>query len=211
LFRYIVIDSVNGQSKRTFQQIWEWSINDANIGQNAKAMKKLCWILQANMSEKWTTCIFINQLKQTIGTYISTRYMPGWTDQIFTASLILETSINWYIKRGDNIIGKHIKVKVYKTKVGNDDFRTTDFWVYDNHGISRSESLYNLGEKLWLINNNEYYNEDWEVIKLGRWKEDNIMKISKNVNLYDTMYPWIRQRAREKNALRGYMPKWFIF
>jgi recombination protein RecA len=54
------------------------------------------------------------------------------------------------IKHGDEIIGNRIKAKIVKNKVAA-PFKTTEFDIYYNEGISKLADLLNTGLKLGVI------------------------------------------------------------
>jgi recombination protein RecA len=68
------------------------------------------------------------------------------------------------IKDGDNVIGNHVKVKIVKNKVAP-PFKTAEFDIMYNEGISREGELVDLATKQGHIN------------KSGAWYEYNGQKV----------------------------------
>jgi recombination protein RecA len=69
------------------------------------------------------------------------------------------------VKKGEEVIGNKVKAKIVKNKVAP-PFKTTEFDIYYDEGISYGADLINLGEKLGVIKKagNSYF---FEETKLG--------------------------------------------
>jgi recombination protein RecA len=73
------------------------------------------------------------------------------------------------IKQGDKIIGNRIKAKIVKNKVAA-PFKTAEFDIYYNEGISKITDLINTGLKLEIIKKSGSWFQ-FENIKLGQGLE----------------------------------------
>jgi len=77
---------------------------------------------------------------------------PGGLALKFYSSVRIELRRIAQIKQGDNIIGNRIKAKIVKNKVAP-PFKTAEFDIYYNEGISKVSEVINLGVKNNLIKN----------------------------------------------------------
>jgi len=75
---------------------------------------------------------------------------PGGLALKFYASVRIDLRRIAQIKHGDEIIGNRIKAKIVKNKVAA-PFKTTEFDIYYNEGISKLADLLNTGLKLEII------------------------------------------------------------
>ena len=75
---------------------------------------------------------------------------PGGLALKFYASVRIELRRTAQIKKGEEIIGNQVKAKIVKNKVAP-PFKTTEFNIYYNEGISELADLINTGVKLEII------------------------------------------------------------
>jgi recombination protein RecA len=68
----------------------------------------------------------------------------------FYASVRIDLRRAAQIKKADEIIGNRVKAKIVKNKVAA-PFKTTEFDIYYNEGISQLADLINTGVKLEII------------------------------------------------------------
>jgi len=110
---------------------------------------------------------------------------PGGLALKFYASVRIDLRRIAQIKHGDEIIGNRIKAKIVKNKVAA-PFKTTEFDIYYNEGISKSADLLNTGMKLGVIKKAGSWLQ-YENTKLGQGMEasKNFLKenpeIAKNI------------------------------
>jgi len=81
---------------------------------------------------------------------------PGGLALKFYSSVRIELRRIAQIKQGDNIIGNRIKAKIVKNKVAP-PFKTAEFDIYYNEGISKVSEVINLGVKNNLIKKSGAY------------------------------------------------------
>jgi recombination protein RecA len=128
----------------------------------SQALRKLTGII----SKTRTVLIFINQTRAMIGGMVpGQETTPGGKALKFYASVRIELKRVAQIKKGEEIIGNKIKAKIVKNKVAP-PFKTAEFDIYYDEGISYEADLINLGEKLGVIkkSGNSYF---FEETKLG--------------------------------------------
>jgi len=113
----------------------------------SQALRKLSGII----SKTKTVVIFLNQTRMKIGVMFGNpETTPGGLALKFYASVRIDLRRTAQIKRGDEIIGNRVKAKIVKNKVAA-PFKTTEFDIYYNEGISYLIDLLNTGLKQEII------------------------------------------------------------
>jgi recombination protein RecA len=113
----------------------------------SQALRKLTAIV----SRSKTIVIFINQIRMQIGVMFGNpETTPGGKALKFYTSVRLDIRRIAQIKKGEEIVGGRVRVKVVKNKVAA-PFKTTEFDLLYNEGISREGELIALGEKFGIV------------------------------------------------------------
>lgn len=164
-FAVIVIDSV---ASLTPKAEIEGEMGDQHIGRHAKLMSQALRKLVPIVSKSNTVVIFINQIRMNIGAFPGTNpeFTTGGKALKFYSSVRLDIRRIAQIKKGEDVVGGRVRVKVVKNKVAA-PFKQTEFDLLYGEGISHEGELLALGEmyKIILKSGNSYsYGE----IKLGR-------------------------------------------
>ncbi|HET8574686.1 MAG TPA: recombinase RecA [Candidatus Paceibacterota bacterium] len=166
----IVIDSV---AALTPKDEIEGDMGATHVGKQARLMSQALRKLTAIVARSKTTVIFINQIRMQIGVMFGNpETTPGGKALKFYSSVRLDVRRIAQIKKGDQVIGSRTRVKVVKNKVAA-PFKTAEFDLMYNEGISKTGEMLILGEKFGVVEKSgssySYQQEgEKEAVKLGR-------------------------------------------
>jgi len=163
----IVVDSV---AALVPQKEIEGDMGDQHMGLQARLMSQALRKLTAAIAKTKTVVVFINQIRNKIGVFFGNpETTTGGNALKFYCSVRVEVRRAAQIKQGEKIIGNRVKVKIVKNKVAA-PFKTCEFDIMYNEGISVSGDLVDLGVEHGVIkkNGNTY---SFGEVKLGTGRE----------------------------------------
>ena len=196
----LVIDSVAALTPR--DEI-EGDMGAHHVGKQARLMSQALRKLTAIASKSKTVIIFVNQIRMQIGIMFGNpETTPGGKALKFYCSVRIDIRKTAQIKKGEDVVGSRTKVKVVKNKVAA-PFKTTEFDIIYNEGISKQGELLALGEKFNIVtkSGSSYAYGD---IKLGRGYDAARITLRTQPEIADKIENEIREAfARGENIESG--------
>ena len=191
----IVIDSV---AALTPKDEIEGDMGAYHVGKQARLMSQALRKLTALVAKTGTVVIFINQIRMQIGVMFGNpETTPGGRALKFYTSVRLDIRRIAQIKKGEEIMGGRIRVKVVKNKVAS-PFKMTEFDLMYNEGISREGEMLALGEKYEIISKaGAFYSYGEE--KLGRGYDAARTYLKENKKVSNEIMTKIRKALKEDN------------
>jgi len=189
----VVIDSVAALVPRA--EI-EGDMGDSPMGMQARLMSQALRKLSGVIKQTNTAVIFTNQLRQKIGIQFGNpETTTGGMALKFYASVRLDVRRIQSIKLGSEIIGSRTRVRVVKNKVAA-PFRTAEFDIMYNEGISKSGDLLDLATGLNIIDKRGSFYAYGD-IRLGQGRENSKEFLKQNLDLRNEIEYAVRQQAME--------------
>src|SRR5512139_6954 len=187
----VIVDSVAALVPRN--EI-EGDMGDATMGMQARLMSQALRKLSGAINQTKTAVIFTNQLRQKIGIMFGNpETTTGGMALKFYASVRLDVRRIQSIKLGQDIIGNRTRVRVVKNKVAA-PFRTAEFDIMYNEGISRVGDLLDLASEMEIISKRgSFFN--YGDLRLGQGRENAKDFLREHPDLADEIEMAVRERA----------------
>lgn len=190
----VVIDSVAALTPRA--EI-EGEMDQQHMGLQARLMSHALRKLTGIISKTGTTVIFINQIRMKIGiVFGNPETTTGGLALKFYSSVRIEIRRSAQIQSGEKIIGNRVKVKIVKNKVAP-PFRTAEFDILYNEGISKLADLINTGVALGVVEKSG----SWYAFagqKLGQGVEGSRQFLKENPKVEKEILTVVKKVAVEK-------------
>jgi len=187
----IIVDSV---AALVPQAELEGQIGDTHVALQARLMSQALRKLAAAIGKTGTAVIFINQLREKVGiVFGNPEITPGGRALKFYSSIRIELRRSEAIKQGDEIVGNRVKAKVVKNKVAP-PFRTAEFDIMFDHGISLEGCIIDLGIELGLIAKSGAF-ISYGDIRLGQGRENARQFLRQNPEIAKEIEQRIRASA----------------
>ncbi|OGO61617.1 MAG: recombinase RecA [Chloroflexi bacterium RBG_19FT_COMBO_49_13] len=196
----IVIDSVAALVPRA--EI-EGDMGDATMGMQARLMSQALRKLSGAIKQTNTSVIFTNQLRQKIGVMFGNpETTSGGMALKFYASVRLDVRRIQSIKLGAEIIGNRTRVRVVKNKVAA-PFRTAEFDIMYNEGISKAGDLLDLATAMEIITKRgSFFN--YGELRLGQGRENAKDYLRAHKELSSEIEMAVRERASSGETAIGF-------
>jgi len=184
----IVVDSV---AALVPQAEIDGNMGDPQMGLQARLMSQALRKLTGSVSKTGTSIFFINQLRMKIGVMFGNpETTTGGNALKFYASIRLDIRKTDTLKKGDDIYGSRVKVKVVKNKMAP-PFRQASFDIIYGTGVSRIAELVEIATEKEIL------------FKTGSWYSFNEERIGQgvdNVKQYLLDHPEVMKQVEEKVA-----------
>ena len=189
----IVVDSVAALAP---QAEIEGEIGDAHMGLQARLMSQALRKLTGIISKSKTCLIFINQIREKIGVMFGNpETTPGGRALKFYSSMRLDIRRIASLKKGEEVVGNRVRVKIVKNKVAP-PFKQAEFDLLFDEGISRSSNLIDLGVEAQVIQKSGTWLL-YQDTKLGQGKDQARLFLKENPKLLEELEEKIREKLSE--------------
>ncbi len=198
----VVIDSVAALTPR--DEI-EGDMGASHVGKQARLMSQALRKLTAIVARSKTIVIFINQIRMQIGVMFGNpETTPGGKALKFYTSVRLDIRRIAQIKKGDEVMGGRVRVKVVKNKVAP-PFRQTEFDLMYNEGISREGEIIALGESMKLVSKSgaSYAYGD---VKMGRGYDATRQFLRDNPKISEKILAEIQEGLKKQEVVVASTP-----
>ena len=144
-------------------------------------------------------CIFINQLREKIGAYTyKNETTTGGNALKFYASVRLDIRKKSALKKGDDVIGNRVRVRVVKNKV-SPPFRTAEFDILFGQGISKVGEVVDMATTLGIVQKSgSWYAYNKE--RLGQGRDNLISVLRDNPELQEEIERKVRAHVKERST-----------
>jgi recombination protein RecA len=129
----------------------EGDMGDSHMGLQARLMSQALRKLTTAIGRSKTVVIFINQLREKVGiVFGNPEVTPGGRALKFYSSVRIDLRRLEGIKQGSEVVGNRVRARVVKNKVAA-PFRTAEFDIMFNQGISAEGDLVDLGASYGIL------------------------------------------------------------
>ncbi len=190
----LVIDSVAALTPKA--EI-EGEMGDKNVGLHARLMSQAMRKLTGAISRTRTCCIFINQIREKIGVMFgSPETTTGGNALKFYSSVRLDIRPSSFIKEGDKVLGRLIKVKVVKNKVAP-PFMKAEFEIMFGEGISKAGEIIDMAVEHGIVKKSGAW-FSYNGTKLGQGRDAVKRVIADNPELADELTDLIKKKLEQE-------------
>jgi recombination protein RecA len=199
----IIVDSVAALAPKA--EI-EGEMGDAHVGLQARLMSQALRKLSAAISKSKTAVVFINQLREKVGIFFGNpEVTPGGRALKFYSSVRIDLRRGESIKQGSEIVGTRVKARVVKNKVAP-PFRSAEFDIMFNHGISKEGNLVDLGVVAGTVKKAGAF-FTYGDLKLGQGRENAKDYLKQHIDVASQLEEEIRASAAIPRITLGQSPE----
>ena len=189
----IVVDSVAALVPKA--EI-EGSMEDQQMGLQARLMSKALRKLTGIIGKTNTTVIFINQLRQKIGVmYGNPETTTGGNALKYYASVRMEIKRVEGLKGDGEDVGNHVRVRILKNKVAP-PFRTAEFDIMFGKGICKIGNILDVAVDLDIVKKaGSWFSFNDE--KLGQGRDKSKEFLANNPEILNTVETLVREKLAQ--------------
>ena len=181
-------------------------MGDAHVGLQARLMSQALRKLSAAISKSKTAVIFINQLREKVGIFFGNpEVTPGGRALKFYSSVRIDLRRGDSIKQGTEMVGARVRARVVKNKVAP-PFRSAEFDIMFNYGISKEGNLVDLGVTAGVIKKAGTFFTYGDT-KLGQGRENAKDYLRQNPELASQLESTIRASTASPSISPGRGPE----
>ena len=189
----IVVDSVAALVPKA--EI-EGSMEDQQMGLQARLMSKALRKLTGIIGKTNTTVIFINQLRQKIGVmYGNPETTTGGNALKYYASVRMEIKRIEGLKGDGEEVGNHVRVRILKNKVAP-PFRTAEFDIIFGKGICKIGNILDVAVNFDIVKKSGSW-FSFEEEKLGQGRDKAKEYLAENPDMLAQIEKLIREKLSE--------------
>lgn len=184
-------------------------MGDQHVGLQARLMSQALRKLTASVAKSNAIVIFINQIRMKIGIMFGNpETTTGGNALKFYSSVRIDIRRVGAIKDKENVIGNETRVKIVKNKVAP-PFKTVDFDIMYNQGISREGEILELGVQGGIIEKSgSWFSYNSERIGQGKenarqWLKDNPKIAEELINKIKANAGILNERMLDNQAMAG--------
>ena len=187
----IVVDSVAALVPKA--EI-EGEMGDSFVGLQARLMSQALRKLTGTISKTKTSVVFINQIRQKIGVmWGSPETTTGGLALKFYSSVRLDIRRIESVKKGDEVIGNRVRVKVVKNKVAA-PFKQAEFEILFGVGVDKMGYLVDIGVNDNIVEKaGAFFSYKGE--RLGQGRDNAKVFLADNPNIAAEIEAQIRAKA----------------
>ena len=191
----IVVDSVAALVPKA--EI-EGSMEDQQMGLQARLMSKALRKLTGIIGKTNTTVIFINQLRQKIGVmYGNPETTTGGNALKYYASVRMEIKRVEGLKGDGEDVGNHVRVRILKNKVAP-PFRTAEFDIMFGKGICKIGNILDVAVDLDIVKKaGSWFSFNDE--KLGQGRDKSKEFLANNPEILNTVEKLVREKLAQNS------------
>lgn len=173
----------------------EGEMTNQQPGMQARLMSKALRKLAGSISKSRTVAIFVNQMREKIGVMFgSPETTPGGRALKFWSSVRLDVRRGESIKRGGEVVGFRVKVKVVKNKVAP-PFKEAEFDILFGKGIRQVADILDTAESLGIVKRTGTWYHYGDV-RLGQGRDASISYLEEHPELMGELDRKVREAAK---------------
>lgn len=177
-------------------------MGESHMGLQARLMSQGLRKLTGIMSKSKCTVIFINQLRDKIGSaYGPSEVTTGGKALKFYASIRLDVRKSEALKTGGDVVGSRVKVKIVKNKIAP-PFKVAEFDIMFGEGISREGDILDLAVAREIIDKSGAWYA-YGSTKLGQGRENAKIFLSENEEICAEIEQKIREFKEPEKPAKG--------